>query len=69
MKLLIVALLLICCSCAQLRSELLRDPGTTSYDPPAGHSLFEQIPNNTNNADRCCGDTYPNCEWWQTPRC
>jgi len=44
--------------------------GQTQWDPKPGHSLIDQIPNNTASSDRCAGHIAPaQRKPWQTDRC
>jgi len=45
-------------------------PTQAPWDPPAGQSLFDQIPNSDGEALRvCCGHKPNRCEPHQTPSC
>lgn len=50
-------------------TELRRDPRDAPWDPRPGHSLLDQIPNETGGANRVCCGGDRRCEPWQTPRC
>ena len=44
--------------------------GQTAWDPKPGHSLIDQIPNNTNASDVCAGHIAPaQRKAYQTDRC
>lgn len=55
--------------CAGLGDVVLRDPGTAPWDPPAGRSMFEQIPNWDGAAERICCGHLRSCQPHQSPRC
>jgi len=46
-----------------------RDPRDAPWDPPPGRSLFEQLPNWDNAAERICCGRRAHCEPHQSPRC
>ena len=48
---------------------LERDRRDAPWDPPAGRSLFEQLPPWDNNAERVCCGHLRQCQPHQSPRC
>jgi hypothetical protein len=45
-------------------------PTQAPWDPPAGHTLMDQIPNWDGEANRvCCGRDPSRCKPGQSPRC
>jgi hypothetical protein len=46
-----------------------RDPRDAAWDPKPGQSLFEQLPNWDNAAERRCCGHLRQCGPNQTPRC
>ena len=61
----LTVLALLCC--ANAACSLLGDRRDAPWDPKPGHSLFDQIPNNSSQ-DVCCGMSRV-CKPHQTPRC
>jgi hypothetical protein len=61
----LTVLALLCC--ASTACSLLGDRRDAPWDPKPGHSLIDQIPNNSSQ-DVCCGMSRV-CKAHQTPRC
>jgi hypothetical protein len=54
---------------ASLQGCALRDARDRPWDPPPGRSLFEQIPNWDNAAQKICCGHLDRCGPGQSPRC
>jgi hypothetical protein len=66
---LVVASVVSVTGCAQLHTELTRDPRDAPWDPKGSAQLFDQIPAWDNAAERICCGHLRECRPHQSPRC
>jgi hypothetical protein len=58
-----------CVSVSLIGCATVRDSRDAAWDPPAGRSLFEQIPAWDGAAEKICCGHLKSCEPHQSPRC